>query len=62
MFDRDTYNYIEAEERGYDKWFREQKNRILRMTNTERKQKEWNKLNPKLAVEGLTEEQLTQPY
>lgn len=62
MFDRDTYNQIAAEEKGYELWVKSEKNRILRMFNTDKKQKEWNELYPKLALEGLTEEELNQPY
>lgn len=44
--DEDNYNYLYKEERGYQAWVREQKNRILSMTNTVKKQIEWNKLFP----------------
>jgi len=62
MFDIDTINEINAEEKAYKKWERERKNSILSMTNAQRKQEEWNELYPKLALEGLTEEELNQPW
>lgn len=46
--DTDTLNLIHKEESQYYKWVNEEKNRILRMTNTERKQKEWSLLFPKM--------------
>lgn len=44
--DEDFYNGLAKEEQGYRAWVREQKNRILSMTNTVKKQVEWNKLFP----------------
>lgn len=46
--DYDTYNTIHREERGYQEWVRERKNQILAMTNTVKKQAEWNKLFPQV--------------
>lgn len=57
--DIDTLNMMAAEERHYKKWEVEERNRILRMASTKRKQEAWNKLYPKLAVEGLSEEELS---
>lgn len=62
MLDIDTYNDIAVEEKGYRKWEREERNRILNMTNTKRKQVAWNDLFPRLAIEGLSEKELNQPY
>lgn len=48
MFDIDTCNTIVAEERSYRKWVREQKNRILNISNYDSKVQEWKKLFPKI--------------
>ena len=45
--DIDTLNQISREERGYREWEREQKNRILSMSNVQKKQLAWNDLFPK---------------
>jgi len=60
--DIDTLHQIKAEDMQVRKWENNERNRILRMANPKRKQQEWNKAFPKLAIEGLSEEQLTQPY
>ena len=62
IFDEDSANTAVAEERGYQDWMKEQKNFILRMSSTERKQKAWSDLNPKLAIEGLSKEDLEMPW
>lgn len=62
MFDIDTYNQINKEESAYKKWEWSERNRILRMSNPKRKQVAWNKLYPKFALEGLTEEELKIPF
>lgn len=46
----DDCNTIVKEERAYQTWEKEQRNRILNMTNPVRKQEEWHKLYPKLAL------------
>lgn len=46
MFDVDTFNQITVEERGYREWEREQKNRILSMSNVQKKQVLWRQLFP----------------
>ena len=44
--DIDTLNQISREERGYREWEREQKNRILSMSNVQKKQVLWRELFP----------------
>ena len=44
--DPDFYNTLAKEERGQQKEIKERKNQILAMTNTKKKQIEWNKLFP----------------
>ena len=56
--DIDTITQINAEERQYQQWLRDERNRILRITNTVRKQIEWNRVHPKIALEELSEEEL----
>lgn len=62
MLDADDVNTMNKEESGYRSWEREQKNRILNMSNVERKVKAWRAIFPTpdidLAIYGLTEEQL----
>jgi hypothetical protein len=48
--DADDVNTVIAEDKIYTQWEREEKNRILAMSNVQRKQSAWNKLFPK--VEG----------
>lgn len=62
MFDIDTLHQIKAEDMQVRKWENSERNRILRMTNPKRKQEEWNKLFPKFAIEGLSEEDLNIPW
>ena len=42
----DTIMEMQAEERAYRKWEREEKNRILSLTNSQKKQTLWSKLFP----------------
>jgi hypothetical protein len=42
--DEDDVNTIIAEHRAYKAWEREQKNKILDMTNSQRKQQLWSQL------------------
>lgn len=44
MLDEDAVNTLVAEESAYQIWAQEQKNRILRMYNTDRKIAEWKRL------------------
>ena len=44
----DTIQEMQREERAYTEWEREQKNRILAMSNLQKKQTAWNKLFPKM--------------
>lgn len=46
MFDIDTCNQICREEQAQRAWEREQKNRILNMTNVQKKQLLWSRLFP----------------
>ena len=62
MHDYKYYNLVSAENRQQLKEERERKNEILRMTNPKRKQTAWNSFNQKIALEGLSEEQLSMPY
>lgn len=39
-----TINTLIAEDNAYHTWEREQKNRILNMTNSEKKQQVWHKM------------------
>lgn len=41
-----TIKEIQAEEKAYAQWEKEEKNRILAMSNEERKQEAWYKLFP----------------
>lgn len=47
--DGDDANEVRMEERQHELWQRDQKNRILKMTNSKRKQAEWNKVFPPLS-------------
>lgn len=42
---------VQAEEWGYKKWEREQKNRILAMHDQKKKQEAWNKLFPVMVLD-----------
>jgi len=57
-FDIDTLNLINREDRHERQEVNERKNKILRMVNPQRRQKEWDKLYPKLELDGLTPDQL----
>jgi len=43
MYDEDTINQINRENWKQFEWEMEMRNKILRIANTDRKQKEWNK-------------------
>jgi len=60
MFDTDTLNLIAKENRHEQAEINHRANRILKITNLDRRQNEWNKLFPKtdLAIYGLTKEEL----
>ena len=53
MFDIDTYNQIAKENQQQREWEQSERNRILRMSNTTRKQEAWSKLYPKLPVDNM---------
>lgn len=53
--DYDTLKEIQAEEKAYQKWEREQKNLILSMASSKRKQEQWNKLFPPLPQLSINE-------
>ena len=46
VFDESSANDVVYEDRAHSKWEREEKNRILRIPNQQRKQEEWKKLFP----------------
>lgn len=63
IFDEDSANDVYQENKVYNSWLQEQKNRILSAVwSSDKKQQKWNELYPKLALEGLSEEELNQPY
>ena len=43
-FDEDAVNTLLAEDKVYRRWEREQKNRLLAMTNWKRKQELWREM------------------
>ena len=45
--DYKTVNELNAEDRAYAQWVRAKENRILAMSNPQRKREEWRKLHPK---------------
>lgn len=47
MIDGDEINIRNQEDKAYYLWVKERKAAILSMSNSARKQKEWNKLFPK---------------
>lgn len=47
MYDHHYYTDLRAEEKEYFLWVKEQKNRILNMSNVKEKQKAWSLLFPK---------------
>ena len=58
--DYKTLNNLRLEDIQVRQWEREEKNRILRSTHSpKRKQAQWNKVFPKLALEGLSEKELS---
>ena len=48
VFEPDSVKDIKAEERAYQTWVKDEKNRILSMSNTVKKQREWRKLYPQV--------------
>lgn len=63
IFDEDSANTAVAEERKYQSEFNKEHNRIMSMIPGERKTRLYRELHGiRLAVEGLTEEELTRPY
>lgn len=54
MFDVDTINQIAAEERQYQKWVQQEKNRIFSLPTYEKKKAAWDKLFPKLEIDDNT--------
>jgi hypothetical protein len=58
IFDEDSANTAYYENKKEQSEIKERHNHILGMTNSIRKQKAYNQLYPKLAIEGLTEEDL----
>lgn len=46
IFDEDSANLAYQEEQAQRAWEREEKNRILNMTNVQKKQSLWNRLFP----------------
>ena len=48
VFDEDSVKDIKAEERAYQTWVRDEKNRILSMTDSRRKQEAWRLLFPQV--------------
>ena len=47
----DNAKEIKAEERAYEKWEREVRNRILSMTNQKRKQELWSQYFPVMTLD-----------
>jgi len=48
VIDADSVKDIKAEERAYQTWVKDEKNRILSMSDTVKKQREWRKLYPQV--------------
>lgn len=48
VFDEDSVKDIKAEERAYQTWVKDEKNRILGMTDSRRKQEQWRNLFPQV--------------
>lgn len=46
IFDEASANEVKAEERVYETWVKDRKNAILAMSDTRKKQAEWQKLFP----------------
>lgn len=51
--DSDYYNLVAKENQMQREWEKEERNRILRMSNPKRKQVEWCKLYPKLLADNM---------
>lgn len=51
--DEDQANEIKREEAVYYAWLKEQKNRILNITNYERKREDWKKVFPTSTLESI---------
>lgn len=63
IYDEDSANTVVAEEKAYQSWFRSEHNRIMSMMPGARKTESYKKLHGmNIALDGLTEEQLKQPY
>lgn len=45
LYDEDTCNTLVAEDKAYDNWLQGERNRILRMADTTKKQEAWDKLH-----------------
>lgn len=50
VFDEDSVRDIKAEERAYQTWVKDEKNRILSMTDSRRKQEAWRNLFPQVVM------------
>ena len=50
VIDADSVKDIKAEERAYQTWVKDEKNRILSMSDTVKKQREWRKLYPQVVM------------
>ena len=50
IYDEDSANTVVLEERAYQIWVREEKNRILNMTDSRRKMEAWRKLFPQVVM------------
>lgn len=48
VYDEKSANTVASEERVYRTWERAEKNRILNMTNTVKKQEAWKRLFPQM--------------
>jgi len=51
IFDEKSANTYHFEEQAYKKWEREEKNRILSMTDTRRKQQAWKHFFPIMTLD-----------
>lgn len=60
--DIDTVNLMYKERQQEQKEINEEKNAILKMSNPKKKQARWNTLFPKLAIDGLSAEELARPF
>ena len=48
VFDEDSVRDIKAEEQAYETWLRTEKNRVLNMSDSRRKQEAWKQLFPQM--------------